>query len=74
MTKTIIPSSAKKIVQPGKNQQYVNSRQGGRAEQELTKRQSIKHENPKYFKAQSDRKNADSFPFQTKEVSRGVTY
>ena len=57
--KTIIPSSAKKIIQPGANQKYVNSRSGGTAEQRNTKRASIKHENPEYFKRQTDRKHAD---------------
>lgn len=59
MSKTIIPSSNPKNPNqnPGKNNVFVGSRSGGPAEQSRTKTASIKHENPEYFKRQSDRKN-----------------
>ena len=73
MTKTIIPSGGN-VKNPGKNQQYVNSRQGGPSEQSLTKQKSMKHENPEFFKRQTDRKKNDQFPFQTKEMYQGNKY
>lgn len=61
--KTVIASSSisgKK--QPGGNQQYVNSRKGGPTEASRTKQASIKHQNPEYFKRQTDRKSVDGGP------------
>jgi len=63
MTKNIIPSDQrqeKRMANPGKNNIFVGSRQGGPMEQSRTKQASIKHENPEYFKRQTDRKS-DSF-------------
>lgn len=75
MSKTVIPSSnPSRVKNPGGNQEYVNSRQGGPKEANMTKKASIKHENPEYFKRQSDRKNQDQFPFQTKEIYKGTKY
>jgi hypothetical protein len=54
---------------PGENQKYVNSRQGGPMENSRTKVASNKHENPEYFKRQSDRKYMDE---NTENVGRGV--
>jgi len=48
------------MANPGKNNIFVGSRQGGPMEQSRTKQASIKHENPEYFKRQTDRKS-DSF-------------
>lgn len=45
---------------PAKNQTMVGSRQAGPKEQMMTKNASIKHENPEFFKRQTDRKNADN--------------
>lgn len=62
MTKTIIPSDMrqeKRMANPGKNNVFVGSRQGGPAEASRTKQASIKHQNPEYFKRQADRKNSD---------------
>jgi len=59
MSTTVIPQSSKQN-HPGANQKYVNSRQGGAQEANMTKNASIKHQNPEYFKRQADRKNADS--------------
>ncbi len=50
------------MANPGKNNIFVGSRSGGPMEQSRTKQASIKHQNPEYFKRQSDRKNADSIP------------
>jgi hypothetical protein len=72
MSKTVIPHSGKPVKNPGKNQEYVNSRSGGPKENVMTKKASIKHENPEYFKKQSDRKHSDQFPFQTKEIFKGT--
>ncbi len=52
----------------GKNNIFVSSRAGGPAEQSRTKQASIKHQNPEYFKRQTDRKNHDS----NENVGRGV--
>lgn len=54
---------------PGKNNVFVGSRQGGSMEQSRTKQESIKHQNPEYFKRQSDRKHAD---MSNENVGRGV--
>lgn len=65
MTKTIIPSDMrqeKRMHNPGKNNIFVGSRQGGPAEQSRTKQESIKHQNPEYFKRQSDKKNDNMVP------------
>jgi hypothetical protein len=62
--KNIIPSDKaqeKRMANPGKNNIFVGSRQGGPKEASRTKVQSIKHQNPEFFKRQSDRKNSDSF-------------
>lgn len=77
MSKTVIPSSkipGTGIVNPGKNEKFVGSRKGGPTEQAMTKSASIKHQNPEFFKRQSDRKNNDQFPFQTKEMYQGTKY
>jgi hypothetical protein len=77
MSKTVITSSkvgARKVAQPAKNQVYVNSRGGGPAEHIMTKQASIKHQNPEFFKRQSDRKNSDQSPFQAKTIARGTQY
>lgn len=50
----------KRMANPGKNNVFVGSRQGGPKEHMMTKRESIKHHNPEYFKRQSDRKNHDN--------------
>lgn len=47
---------------PGKNNVFVSSRGGGPAEQSRTKQESIKHQNPEYFKRQTDRKMMDGGP------------
>lgn len=65
MSETIIPSSARNP-KPAKNMKFVNSRSGGPNEHKMTKNSSMKHENPEFFKRQSDRKNADQFGFQMK--------
>ena len=65
MTKNIIPSDQrqeKRMGNPGKNNTFVSSRAGGPAEQARTKQESIKHQNPEFFKRQSDRKNMDNIP------------
>lgn len=64
MSKTIIPSDKKqenRMNNPGKNNIFVGSRQGGSMEHSRTKQASIKHNNPEYFKRQTDRKNADNY-------------
>jgi hypothetical protein len=74
-SETIIPSSKPgNIKNPGANQKYVNSRQGGPSEQRQTKLKSIKHENPEFFKRQSDRKKMDQTGFQEKEFYKGNKY
>lgn len=45
---------------PGKNNVFVSSRSGGPIEASRTKQASIKHQNPEYFKRQTDRKNMDN--------------
>ena len=65
MSETVIPSSARNP-KPAKNMKFVNSRSGSTSEHKMTKNASIKHENPEFFKRQSDRKNADQFGFQMK--------
>lgn len=65
MSKTIIPSDKqqeKRMNNPGKNNIFVGSRQGGSMEASRAKTASIKHENPEYFKRQSDRKMIDGGP------------
>lgn len=59
MSETVIPQSSKQK-HPGENQKYVNSRAGGPAEHSRTKQQSIKHQNPEYFKRQADKKDENS--------------
>lgn len=73
MSKTVIPSSGN-VKHPGANQEYVKSGKGSKKEQEMTKNASIRHQNPEFFKKQSDRKNHDQFPFQIKEQSKGLKY
>lgn len=73
MSKTIIPSDMrqeKRMNNPGKNEIFVGSRSGGKAEHIATKEASIKHANPAYFKRQSDQKKADQLGFQMKPKSR----
>jgi hypothetical protein len=61
MSETIIPASNRTSKKhPGENQKYVGSRAGGPEEAKMSKNASIKHENPEYFKRQSDRKHADA--------------
>lgn len=75
MTNNIIPSDKrqeKRMSNPGKNNQFVGSREGGPMEHSRTKQQSIKHANPEYFKRQSDRKKIDQNGFQIKQFSKGV--
>jgi len=77
MSKTVIPSDKmqeKRMNNPGKNEKFVGSRAGGPAEHAMTKNASIKHQNPEYFKRQSDRKNHDQGPFQMKQFSKGTMY
>lgn len=65
MTKTIIPSDQrqeKRMGNPGKNNIFVGSRSGGPMEASRTKQASMKHQNPEYFKRQTDRKNHDNIP------------
>ena len=72
MTKTIIPSDKRqeqRMGNPGKNNIFVGSRQGGQMEASRTKQASIKHQNPEYFKRQSDRKNMD---VSNENVGRGI--
>ena len=60
MSQTIIPSDKKqerRMGNPGKNEVFVGSREGGPMEHSRTKQASIKHNNPEFFKRQSDRKN-----------------
>jgi len=54
---------------PGKNNIFVGSRSGGKAEESRTKQASIKHQNPEFFKRQSDRKN---FDMSNENVGRGL--
>lgn len=71
--KTIIPSSANPKPRPANNMKFVNSRAGGPAEHKLTNKMSGKHQNPEYFKRQTDRKNSDN-DFQSKQFSKGAMY
>ncbi len=71
--KTVIPSGGR-VSNPGKNQVYVGSRQGGPAEASRTKQASIKHANPEYFKRQADKKNSDQSGYQMKQFSKGTMY
>jgi hypothetical protein len=64
----------KRMGNPGKNNIFVGSRKAGPMEAARTKQQSIKHQNPEYFKRQSDRKNADQTGFQIKQFSKGTQY
>lgn len=57
------------MANPGKNNVFVGSRQGGPMEESRTKQASMKHENPEFFKRQSDRKHAD---MSNENVGRGV--
>lgn len=50
----------KRMGNPGKNNIFVGSRSGGPMEQSRTKQASIKHQNPEYFKRQTDRKHHDA--------------
>lgn len=75
--KNIIPSDKaqeKRMGNPGKNNIFVGSREGGPAEHSRTKQQSMKHSNPEFFKRQSDRKNADQTGFQVKQFAKGTQY
>lgn len=58
MSQTVIPSSARSP-KAANNMKFVNSRQGGPTEHAMTKKASAKHENPEYFKRQSDQKKSD---------------
>lgn len=66
MSETVIASSARSP-KAAKNMKFVNSRGGGPAEHKMTKNASMKHENPAFFKRQSDQKKADQFGFQKKK-------
>lgn len=70
MSETVIPSSARQHKQQN-GVKFVNSRQGGPSEHSMTKNASIKHENPEYFKRQSDRKNSDQ-GFNPKQFAKGT--
>ncbi len=85
MSQTVIPSDKrqeKRMANPGKNEKFVGSREGGPREHAMTKNASIKHENPEYFKRQADRKSHDSLDkfkkdqsgFQEKQMSKGCVY
>jgi hypothetical protein len=65
MSETVIPSSAR-MHKKQHGVKFVNSRAGGPSEHKMTKNASIKHENPEYFKRQTDQKKADQFGFQMK--------
>ena len=68
MSQTVIPSnpSQEKRMHPTpKGQTFVGSRQGGPQEAARTKQASIKHQNPEYFKRQTDRSSNEG-------VGRGV--
>lgn len=67
MSETTIVSSATRKPKAATNMKFVASRQGGPSEHAMTKKASIKHENPEYFKRQSDQKKADQFGFQKKK-------
>lgn len=69
MSETVIASSAKHNKKQN-GVKFVNSRSGGKSEHAMTKNASIKHENPAYFKRQSDQKKSDQFGFQMKSRSR----
>lgn len=55
----------KRMHNPGKNNHFVNSRQGGPMEHSRTKQESIKHNNPEFFKRQQDRASNEN-------VGRGI--
>jgi hypothetical protein len=77
MSQTVIPSDMrqeKRMNNPGKNEKFVGNRQGGPVEHKMTKNASIKHQNPEYFKRQSDRKNHDQGPFQVKQFAKTNSY
>ena len=77
MSKTVIPSDKqqeRRMNNPGKNEKFVGSREGGPSENKMTQKASINHENPEFFKRQSDRKKNDQFPFQTKQIFKGTKY
>src|SRR5574337_817482 len=64
MSKTVIPSDVqqeRRMNNPGQNEKFVGSRQGGSNEHHMTKSASQHPQNPEYFKRQTDRKNADRF-------------
>ena len=67
MSETVIPSSASRKPKAATNMKFVNSRQGGPSEHKMTKNASMKHENPEFFKRQSDQKKADQYGFQKKK-------
>lgn len=69
MSETVITSGAR-AAKAAKHMKFVNSRSGSSSEHKMTKNASMKHENPEYFKRQSDRKNADQFGFQMKNKRR----
>lgn len=69
MSETIIPSGARGLKDQN-GVKFVKSRQGGPSDQKMTKNASIKHENPCYFKRQSDRMKADQFGMQMKPTKR----
>ena len=56
--------------QKQKNFTFTNSRKASPSEHTMTKNASIKHENPAYFKRQSDQMKADQFGFQMKKDKR----
>jgi len=73
MTKTIIPSDQrqeKRMANPGKNEIFVGSREGGPMEHSRTKQASIKHQNPEFFKRQTDRKHADTSMGQLEKYNK----
>lgn len=71
MNETVIVSSASRKPKAATNMKFVPSRKGGPSEHAMTKNASMKHENPEYFKRQSDRKNADNFGMSKKMGSKG---
>lgn len=66
MSETVISSGARSP-KAATNMKFVGSRKAGPAEHKMTKNASMKHENPAYFKRQSDQKKADQFGFQKKK-------
>lgn len=69
MSKTVIATSAKNP-KAATNMQFVKSTKGGPTEHAMTKNASMKHENPAFFKRQSDQKKSDQYGFQMKPNSR----